>query len=349
VLVYDPTRVTRESPARWTPLAQCDRWLGAQRTASWLCGAAAPARGGLASAEFWYAAAAKLLAPMLFAAATQHRGMRDVVRWVDTQERDEVDDALALAEVPEAQAAMTASWQREEKQRSSIYTTAETVLAAYADPNVAASADECDLDFPRFLDGGEHTIYVCAPGHEQRRLQALFSTLLQQLMMAAYEKAVVQGEPLDPPMLLLVDEAANIAPLPNLDQVASTAASHGIALVSIFQDFSQIAARYGRDRANTIANNHRAKLVGSGISDPMTLDYVSQLLGDEQVRELSETHSEGGRALTHHTTMRRLAPTNLLRQTRPGEMVLVYAHLPPVRVRLRPWFEDRRLRRVAAA
>jgi len=347
VMVYDPTAITGESAATWTPLARCGSWLGAQRTASWLCEASRPSRGGLADADFWYAAAAKLLAPMLFGAATAERSMRDVVRWVDCQEQREVDDALAKAGVPEAQAAMQATWQREAKQRSSIYTTAETVLAAYADPNVAASAEGCELDFERFLDGGSHTIYLCAPGHEQRRLQALFSTLLQQLMMAAYEKAVGQKAPIDPALLLVVDEAANIAPLSNLDQIASTAASHGVQLISIFQDLSQIAARYGRERANTIVNNHRAKLIGSGISDPATLQYVSGLLGDERVPELSDSRSEHGRTLTRSSAMRRLAPPNVLRETQPGAMVLIYGHLPPLRIKLRPWFEERALRRRA--
>jgi hypothetical protein len=34
---------------------------------------------------------------------------------------------------------------------------------------------------------------------------------------------------------------------------------------------------------------------------------------------------------------------------RPGEGVLVYGHLPPSQITLRPWFKDRRLRAVAAA
>ena len=46
--------------------------------------------GTTADGEFWYATAAKTLAPLFFAAAHDGRSMADVVRWVDTQEAGEV-------------------------------------------------------------------------------------------------------------------------------------------------------------------------------------------------------------------------------------------------------------------
>jgi len=68
-------------------------------------------------------------------------------------------------------------------------------------------------------------------------------------------------------LLLVLDEAANIAPIPNLDEIASTGAGQGVQLLSVFQDLAQVRSRYG-DRAQTIVNNHRAKLFGAGVSRP---------------------------------------------------------------------------------
>ena len=62
---------------------------------------------------------------------------------------------------------------------------------------------------------------------------------------------------------ILLDEAGNIAPLPDLPAYVSTARSHGITLVTVWQDNAQITAIYG-DRARTVLNNHRAKLYGTG-------------------------------------------------------------------------------------
>ena len=41
------------------------------------------------------------------------------------------------------------------------------------------------------------------------------------------------------PLLLCLDELGNAAPIPNLAEVASTAPSHNIQLVSIFHDIAQ--------------------------------------------------------------------------------------------------------------
>ena len=223
------------------------------------------------------------------------------------------------------------------------------MLAAFADPSVLASAAVSDLRADRLLDGGCHTAYLCAPAHEQRRLQPLFATLVQEIIAAAYERATETGKPLDPPLLLVLDECANIAPLRELATLASTGAGQGIQLVSVFQDMAQINAVYGRDRAPTIVSNHRAKVILSGVADAQTLDYLARLLGDEEVRQTSSTTgAEGRRSTTESTSYRTLAPANVLREMRPGSGVLVYGHLPPARISLRPWFRDRRLRRIAA-
>jgi len=344
VTIYDPTQTTGLPGAGWTPLSGCETWQGAQRTAAWLCAAAQPGRSSLADADFWYSAAAKLLAPVLLAAAATNASMREVVRWIDTQEQEEVKNGLLMAGVEEALIAAEASWRRDERQRSSIYTTTETILTAYADPGVLASAQHPELTPARLLNGNANTAYLCAPAHEQQRLRPLFATLIQQIIAAVYERSALTAKPLDPPLLLVLDEAANIAPLRDLDTLASTAAGQGIQLLTVFQDFAQIKERWG-ERAATILNNHRAKIIGSGIADPATLDYAARVLGDEEIRQTSSTNGQQGHAsTTQSTTYRTLAPAHALRQARAGSGVLIYGNLPPARIELRPWFTDRHLR-----
>ena len=333
--LYDPTGATGREAATWSPLAACDTWQGARRIASWLCGAARSNAAGMADEEFWYAAAGKLLGPYLLAAATCGAGMAQVVQWVDRQDETEVERILDVAGHDDALMAATASWQRDERTRSSVFTTAEMVLEAYADPAVLASAVAPTIDPAGLLDGGWPTLYVCAPSYEQERLRPVFATLLHSVVTAAYDAALRRGAPQDPPLLLVLDEAANIAPLRDLDGLASTAAGHGVQLVTVWQDLAQLRARYG-ERASTVVNNHKAKIVLSGISDPATLEYASRLIGDADVSDHSvTTDARGGRSTTRSSRERRLAPDADLRRIRPGEGVLVYGHLPPARIRLR--------------
>jgi len=339
VWVFDPTASTGLPGAGWSPLSSCATWAGAQRMASWLCSGAVR-RSGMTEGDFWYATAAKLLAPLFLAAATSGRTMADVVRWLDAQEEREPAAALELVGAEEAALAAEASWGRDPRQRSSVYTTAETVLAAFADPSVAALTARPEIEPRELLDGGAHTLYLCAPSHEEDRLQSLFATVVHQVLTTAFEQATIGGCPLDPPLLVVLDEAANVAPLADLDGLAATAAGHGVQLVTVWQDLAQVEVRYG-GRAATVVNNHRAKVVLSGVSDPATLHHLSLLLGEEEVFGASTTvDSSGARSTTEAPSLRRLAPADALRRIPPGEAVLVYGHLPPAHLRLRPWFRE---------
>jgi type IV secretion system protein VirD4 len=322
-------------------------WQGAQRVADWLVRAARPSSATSDAADFWYGATSKALAPILLAAACSGGTMAQVVQWVDGQEDEPVRFALEANGEEEAVTAFEAISMWDERTRGSVYATAQTVLIAYTDPGVLASAMTAELRAERLLDGGCHTAYLCAPAHEQRRLQPLFATLVQEIVGHAYDRSTETGKPLDPPLLLVLDECANIAPLRDLATLASTGAGQGIQLVSVFQDIAQINAVYGRERAPTIVSNHRAKVILSGIADPPSLEYLARLLGDEEVRQVSQTSGAGGRhSTTESATYRNLAPANVLREMRPGHGILVYGHLRPTRIALRPWFKDRRLRRL---
>jgi type IV secretion system protein VirD4 len=333
VWCIDPTGSTGVPSSPWSPLTDCGDWHRACRMAADLS-ETAKGDGTTADGEFWYATAAKLLAPLFFAAARGRRTMPDVLRWVDTQEVGEVAELLEQAAVPEVLDAARATWCRDDRTRSSVYTTAETILAPFAHaPAISAPSFEA-----RHLLGGPHTVYLCAPAHDQRRLRGFFTAVTQQVLARAFALSTRTGKPLDPPLLVVLDEAAHIAPLPELDGLAATCASHGIQLVTVWQDLAQVRARYGA-RAPTVLNNHRAKLFLPGIADPDTLEYASRLIGDEEITQPSVTRDpHGGRSTTSTQGPRRLLPPEELRCLPRGQAVLVYGTLRPARIQLRPWW-----------
>ena len=357
VWVYDPTGDSGFRSARWSPLDAADTWPGARRMAGSLADVARASVGTFSDSDFWYAVAAKLIAPLLLAAAVSGRSMADVVAWVDEHEMDEVADVLSAAGQWDALRAARASWGRDERQRSAVYTTAETVLEAFADPAVSAcsaadvpgaavttahtTADRID---PVGLLDGDNSLFLCAPAHDQRRLRPVFATMVTQVIEAAYARATRLGRPIEPPLLVLLDEAANVAPLAELDVLASTAAGHGVQLVTVWQDLGQLGARYG-PRAGSVVNNHRVKLFLSGIADVGTLELASALMGDAITPTRATTvDGRGGASTTTSPASHRLVSVDALRRVPPGSAIAVSGHLPPIRVGLRPWHEDRRLR-----
>ena len=290
-----------------------------------------------------------VLAPHLLAAALDGARIADVVRWIDSQATDEVKQILKTANQHDALGAATAGWNREARTKSSIYTTAENVLAAYSDPKVLAAAQGAEISPERLLSGA-NTLYLRAPAHEQRRLAPVFAALLEEVISYAYELASADGGELKRPLLIVGDELANIAPIRSLPELASTGAGQGIQLVSIFQDVAQMQSVWGREGWRTIANNHRAKLFGSGQGDPETLRYVRDLAGEEEYGTRSHAvHHLGQHPTTESRQIRSLAPSHVVREQSDGEAVLVYGNLPPARIKLRLWFRDRALRTLVTA
>lgn len=349
VWIFDPAAGSGLGPlSSWSPLSLSTGWTAAQRTAAWLVDAT-PARSGMADAAFWYAAAAKQLAPLLLAATTGGYGMDDVVRWTNTADFNEPGQLLRIAGHDGAAGALMACESRDERIQSSVSTTLETVLAPFEDPTVAEWTSSTDFNLADLLQSSG-TVYLCGPSHEQNRVQGVFSALVSAVIAAAVDKVASTGHALHPPLLVVLDEAANIAPVRDLDTIASTCAGLGVQLVTVCQDLGQLSSRYGNERARTIINNHRAKLLLSGVSDLPTLDLLSGLAGDEAVREESYTldQSDGRRTRSSAVAFRRLLPSDRLRRVPPGEAVLIYGHLPPIHLRLRPWFTDRSLRRRVA-
>ena len=83
-------------------------------------------------------------------------------------------------------------------------------------------------------------------------------------------------------------------------------------------------------------NNHRARLLLSGVADMDTLRYFSELVGEEEVKDRSQPGPP--------TRRRPLAPADQLRQIKPEHGLLIYGSLRPAMLRLRLYFNDRKLK-----
>jgi type IV secretion system protein VirD4 len=350
VWVYDPLGLSGVPSAQWTPLVYCRSYADAKRIGRMLADAADVQGHKADDANYWQLLGAKLLAVLLYAAAGSGRTMADVARWVDVQDYDEVYTTLLDLGDTRALDAWAACKARPDNTLGSVYGTAETLLDVFGDPAVAESAECCDIDLDALLQQPNNTLYLYAPASEQERLRPLFELLVSVVILKAEELAAAQPDGmLNPRLFVCLDEAGNCAAIKKLPQLATTGRGQGIQLLTVWHDEAQLAYRYGK-RASTVLNGHRAKLLLSGQADPASLELASKLVGVEAVVHTSETTGGDGRgSLTESVAYRRLLPPEALRQLKPRRALLVYGHLPPVRIRLRPWFRSRRLCTLAMA
>ena len=324
--------------------------------------------------DFWLAQAEILLSGLLFVAHHAHRDMDAVCEWVLTQDRPgelgtgEVREALDALSVSnnavvargavEVAKAVVSVWEMEERTRSSIYATAQTVIWPWTDPGVAASSRSrkdkhgrwikfSGVDLPWLLSGS-NTVYLCSPIEDQKRLAPAFGGLLNDLINQAYRHVAATGQPLDPPLLVVIDEAGN-TPLRQLPEYASTLAGIGVLLVTIWQSLAQLEVAYGK-AADTILTNHLTKVFYAGLSDPTSIHYIDRVLGEAEVDTRSHSAAErlNGGSDQFSTIRVPLAPAHVLRQMRPGDALLVHGTLPPAHVRTRPFYRSPHLAKRSA-
>ena len=121
-------------------------------------------------------------------------------------------------------------------------------------------------------------------------------------------------------------------------------------LLTVLQNVSQASDRWGRDRAETIVANHRARVFCSGIGDRATLEYLRATLGDEEIPRHSTNRAgplRPGSKTTSHD-FRPLAPAHRIREMDSTQALLVYGRLPPAWLHLRAWYAHPTLRATAA-
>jgi type IV secretion system protein VirD4 len=365
--VFDPSGVSglaADGLARWTPLRAAASPRGAQKAAVALA-ASIPRSGVDGGADYWVKQAEILLTGLLGAAAVDRDcTMVDVAHWVFTKDipvKKEPNVILDIlrgakengtpAELEAAAAAMLqldAVWNLDERVRSSVYATVQTVVQAWLDPAVEASATLDDEEKQAYVDldwltdpEQSNTLYLVAPLDDQKRLAPVLGGLLGDLKDQAYQRDIA-GVGLDRPMLMVIDEAGNM-PLAWLPEVAATCAGIGILLVTIWQSKAQLDAAYGR-LSDSVLTNHLTKVIFSGCSDSATLDYVSRLLGDEEVQRRSVSYDiaggSGRRSVSESVHREALTPFHLLRQVRPGEAVLIHGTLPPAHLQARQYWSE---------
>jgi len=373
VRVFDPTGITGgQGDAGWSPLATSRRLSGARQTVKSIMNATDWSETG-GDMAFWVAAAEDLLGLLFWTAATAQLPMGAVVDWVTGMEKETPAqllgafaahaDPITAAEGVIVRDGFEAVWKTDQRQISSVYLVARQMIRPWQEPAIRDSAATSGISLDWLLgqdqpedgeDGpaGPRSVYLCADLDDADRLAPVLGGLVDDLIREAYVQVGRGGRPLDPKLLVVVDEAGNW-PMQNLPARISTCAGLGIQLLLLYQSKAQIDAAYGQ-RADTVVANAATKIFFCGVSDPATLTYVDSLLGSEHVPVRSTSReaglfAAGSGSISDQPSRLDLFPASMLRQVLPGQALLIHHTLRPAHLYGRYWFRDRQLRALAAA
>jgi type IV secretion system protein VirD4 len=256
---------------QWSPVTRAADWQQAQLVAEAMTGATTIDADG----AHWMERAGALIACSLHAAAHSEQNMRQVLGWILRHDTD-----TPLEELPPDSIAadvLQGIKHSSERERASIYSTAARVLRAYRS-EIALAATENPTFNPDTFPASQDTIYIAAAAHEQHLLAPLVVGLLTEIRQATYRHHQTHG-PAPAPVQFMLDECANIAPLPDLPPMLSEAGGQGAQTIAVFQDMSQARRRWHAD-ADGMLSLFGARIILSGIADTKTLEALSLLCGD---------------------------------------------------------------------
>jgi len=347
VAAFDPQNLAGDVPRlRWAPQRGCDDALVAIGRARALAAGAQLSAGTTTNGEFWQSMTEAVLRCYLHAAALAGRSMRDVLLWASrptdpTPVRILRAESMAVPGWAEELAAQSAA---DPRQRDSVWAGVRRAVDSLADPRVldaCSPADDEAFDPVAFL-AGHGTLYLLGSSGAQLSVAPLVTALVEDLLEAARRVAAgVPGGRLDPPLLVLLDEAANIAPLPSLPNLLADGGGSGITTVAVLQSLAQARSRWGPHAADALWDAATTKVLLGGLAQADDLSRISRLAGEIDEPTRSRTTGPGGGSVS--VSMRRLPalPVERLRCLPPGRAIVLARHAAPAEARLAPWWQRR--------
>ena len=288
IALYDPTGslMCPQVAVGFSPLARCGSWDGAVEVASALLSPAS-SDSSVRHGEHFAVAARALIAPLFHASALCGGGLERARGWLSRSEFSEPAEVLrahcatvALEELAGVAAQAVGDY------RTSVLGTAQVALAWASRESVRASTDPNvtpQIDLGELI-ASQGTLYVVSPSRIQQELAPLIAALIDALCARAIDQAITSPTGrLERPLLLALDEVANIAPIRSLPRILSEGIQQGIVPLLGVQDMSQVRARWGEHESATMWSTPALRLVLAGVADPYTSQLVSDACGERLV------------------------------------------------------------------
>lgn len=188
------------------------------------------------------------------------------------------------------------------------------------------------------------TLYAIATDRGAAAAAGLVSALIEDIAYVARVIAARSpGGRMDPPVLFLLDECANVAPIPSLPALLADGRGQNLTVIPIFQALAQVRSRYGDEDASTVFSASQIKLILGGTDDADDLRDLSALIGERDDWFTTTSRSSHALAIdTNATTSSSLRkvpilPPDAIRSIPFGSAVMLLSQADPLPLQMRKW------------
>ncbi|GAB3212561.1 type IV secretory system conjugative DNA transfer family protein [Nocardia tengchongensis] len=355
VYVFDPQGVAEEPCTwYWDPIAWVagpDGGEGAQERAAELAGHFAAAEDGATSGDnFFPQEGEDLLAALFLACALAKKPITQAFAWVTRADDPEPVGILDDSGFDLVAGALSSQYNAQAKQRDGVFGTAKKMAAClkysrirpWVTPPAKGEAPRRAFDVDAFVTSRD-TLY---PLSEESKSSA--GPLVVALCAAVADAGKREGRRhpggrLPVPLLLVLDEAANIVKWADLPKQYSHFGSRGMVVMTILQSWAQGVRCWGPDGMKALLSAANVLTLGAGLKDTGFLKDMSELVGHhyELVTSTSTSRGKGNSSRstsTSRTTEVTLAPSDLSALPKGRVLVFVNGHRALLAETV-PWFE----------
>ncbi|MBB5918958.1 type IV secretory pathway TraG/TraD family ATPase VirD4 [Nocardia transvalensis] len=351
VWVFDPQGVAEE-PASWywDPCAwvRGDGGDDAQTRAAELADHFSASVDATSSDAFFEPEGEDLLTGLILAAALDQRPITQVFAWI-TKPDDKTPVQIVTRHGFDLVAGSLASqYNAQVKQRDGVFATAKKMAAIlkyrhireWVCPPAKGERPRRAFDVADFVATSCDTLYLLS---EEGKASGgpLVSALAAAVADAGKKEGIRYGTRMPVPLLMVLDEAANIVRWRDLPKQYSHFGSRGIVVMTILQSWAQGVRCWGREGMDALWSAANIKVLGSGLDDEDFLRGRSEAIGSHY--ELSTSTSQGQRPDSATESTSRVTETTLtvsdLRALPRGRCLVFASGHRPVLVRSIPWME----------
>ncbi|WP_374777010.1 TraM recognition domain-containing protein [Streptomyces sp. NBC_01310] len=345
----DPQQIAHAAREMWwNPLASAKSLDGAGRLAGHFLAASVDASQ---QGDFWSKAGSNILSQLFLAAALDERPITDVMQWLAFPADRRPLDILRDHGYSAVAAQLKGTVEGPPETRDGIYETARQYASALLNSEIAAWVTP-QKDIPEFKPAdfvtSKDTLFLLSKDGGGGA-SALIAACADSVMRAATAQAERAGGRLDPPMLAILDEAANVCKISDLPDLYSHLGSRGIIPITILQSYRQGQKVWGDAGMDAMWSASTVKVIGSGIDDPDFADKLSRLIGDHDVETKSTSVSDSGKSTSISMRQERILPADAIRALPKGTALCFATGMRAAMLDLRPWYMEPGAEELSAA